>query len=92
MGKLKIRLNDKVMIISGKDRGKSGIIFEISKKKNALKVKGLNMVKKHVKAKQQGKSSGILNYEAFLNISNVMPLDNLTQKPIRHCKVKRDKN
>ena len=90
MSKLKVKLNDKVMIISGKDRGKTGVVFEISKKKNALKVKGLNMIKKHVKASKKSKSSGILNYEAFLNVSNVMPLDNLTQKPVRHCKIKRD--
>ena len=60
--------------MTGKDKGKTGEILEISKKKNSIKVKAINMVKKHQKPTKENKG-GIISKEAFLHISNVKNID-----------------
>ena len=64
----------KVKIISGKDKNKDGEIIEIDRKGNRAKVKGVNMVKKHVKTTKE-KKGGIIDKENFLNISNLVVVD-----------------
>ncbi len=59
-----------VKIISGKDKGKSGQIIEILKRKNLAKVKGINFIKKHEKATKE-KKGGIITKENYINISNL---------------------
>tara|TARA_B100001741_G_C16099260_1_gene390300 strand:+ start:306 stop:554 length:249 start_codon:yes stop_codon:yes gene_type:complete len=60
----------KVKILAGKDKRKEGEIIEIDRKNNRAKVKGINMVKKHVKTTKE-KKGGIVSKENFLNISNL---------------------
>mgnify|MGYP001345103270 FL=1 len=61
----------KVKIISGKDKNKDGEIIEIDRKNNRAKIKGINMVKKHVKTTKE-KKGGIISKENFVNISNLV--------------------
>ena len=63
-----------VKIISGKDRGKTGEILEIQKKLSRIKVKSINMIKKHLKPTKENKG-GIVSKENFIHISNVKNLD-----------------
>ena len=62
---------NKVKILTGKDKNKEGEIIEIDRKNNRAKVKGANMVKKHVKTTKE-KKGGIISKENFLNLSNLV--------------------
>ena len=66
-----IKKGTKVKIISGKDKNKDGEIIEIDRKNNRAKVKGINMVKKHVKTTKE-KKGGIVSKENFIHISNLV--------------------
>ncbi len=71
-----IKKGSKVKVITGKDKNKEGEIIEINRSNNRAKVKGINMVKKHVKTTKE-KKGGIVSKENFLNISNlVLIVDN----------------
>ena len=64
----------KVKILSGKDKNKDGEVIEIDRKNNRAKVKGINIVKKHVKTTKE-KKGGIISKESFIHNSNVKNLD-----------------
>ena len=74
-----IKKGNQVEIISGKDKGKKGEVLEILRKQNKLKVKGINMIKKHEKTTKE-KKGGIITKENFMDISNVKNLDNVEKK------------
>ena len=63
-----------VKIISGKDKGKTGEILEINRKLNKIKVKSINMIKKHTKPSKE-KKGGIISKESFIHQSNIRNLD-----------------
>ncbi len=63
-----------VKIISGKDKGKTGEILEINRSENRLKVKTINMIKKHLKPTKENKG-GIISKENFIHISNIKNTD-----------------
>ena len=63
-----------VKIISGKDKGKTGEILEIDRKLNKIKIKSINMIKKHLKPTKENKG-GIISKESFIHQSNVKNLD-----------------
>ncbi len=86
----KLRKGDQVIILTGRDKKKKGAVIEILSKKGKVKVEGLRMVTKHVKAGKQGQTGGIKKMESFLDISNVMVVDPKTGKPVRLNKVHRD--
>ena len=65
-----IKKGDKVKILSGKDKKKDGEVIEIDRQNYRAKVKGINIVKKHVKATKE-KKGGIVSKENFINISNL---------------------
>ncbi len=65
-----IKKGDKVKILSGKDKKKEGEVIEIDRRNNRAKVKGINIVKKHLKATKE-KKGGIISKENFINISNL---------------------
>ena len=65
-----IKKGDKVRILTGKDKKKEGEVIEIDRKSNRAKVKGINIVKKHVKTTKE-KKGGIISKENFINISNL---------------------
>lgn len=80
----KIRKDDKVMIIAGKDKGKIGKVLKILPKKNALLVEKVNMVKRHNKGNPYaGQPGGIVDKEAPINISNVAYMCDECAKPSR---------
>ena len=65
-----IKKGNKVKILTGKDKNKEGEIIELDRSKNRAKVKGLNMIKKHVKTTKE-KKGGIFEKENFLHLSNL---------------------
>tara|TARA_B100000579_G_C22064542_1_gene502989 strand:- start:181 stop:426 length:246 start_codon:yes stop_codon:yes gene_type:complete len=69
----------KVKIIAGKDKNKDGEIIEIDRKNNRVKVKGINIVKKHIKTTKE-KKGGIISKENFINISNLSIFKNKENK------------
>ncbi len=69
-----IKKGIKVMIMTGKDKKKDGEVIEIDRKKNRAKVKGINMVKKHIKTTKE-KKGGIISKENFIHLSNLKVLD-----------------
>ena len=81
--KMKVRKGDKVLIITGKDRNKSGIIERVIPTKNKVIVTGLNLVKKTLKRSSKNPQGGIIDIPAALNASNVMLLDTASNKPTR---------
>ena len=78
-----VKKGDTVKVISGKDKGKQGVILEAYPKKERVLVEGVNMVKKHAKPTQANPQGGILNQEAPIHVSNVMPIDPKTGEPTR---------
>jgi len=65
-----IKKGNKVKILTGKDKNKEGEIIEIDRRNNRAKVKGINIIKKHVKTTKE-KKGGIISKENFVNISNL---------------------
>ena len=78
---MNLKIGDKVIVISGKDKGKEGKI--IGKKNDKVLVEGVNMVKRNVKPNGQDQVGGIIDKEAFIHVSNVMILDPKTNKRTR---------
>jgi large subunit ribosomal protein L24 len=68
---IKIRKNDKVKIIQGKDRGKTGKVLRLSPKENKIFVEGINIIKRHTRSKSQNQPGGIIKKEGPINISDV---------------------
>lgn len=69
--KFKIRKDDTVQVIAGKDKGKRGTIVKVVTKKDAVIVSGINIVKKAMRKRSQQDQGGIVEIEAPINISNV---------------------
>ena len=84
-----IKKGTKVRIITGKDKNKEGEVIEINRKLNRAKVKGVNLIKKHVKTTKE-KKGGIFSKENFLDISNLVYLDD--KKKVEKVKKKEVKN
>lgn len=72
VGKIKLRKDDQVKVIAGKDKGKTGKILKVDRVKGKVLVQGLNMAKKAKKARKQDEKGGIIELEIPLNASNVM--------------------
>ena len=70
--KVHVRKNDTVIVISGKDKGKTGEVLKVIPKTGRVIVKGVNIVKKHQKPKKQNMQGGIVEMEAAINSSKVM--------------------
>jgi large subunit ribosomal protein L24 len=80
--KFKIRKGDKVVVITGKDKGKTGEVTRVLQKESRVLVQGVNIVRRHQRqtAQQQG---GIITKEAPIHISNVAHIDPSSEKPTR---------
>ena len=74
-----IKKGTKVKIISGKDKNKDGEIIEMDRQNNRAKVKGINMVKKHIKTTKE-KKGGIISKENFVHISNLVIFEQKKEK------------
>jgi large subunit ribosomal protein L24 len=80
---MNIRKNDTVLVIAGKDRGKKGKVRKALPESHKLIVEGVNMIKRHSKARGVARQAGIIELEAPLDISNVMLICNKCNKPAR---------
>ena len=80
---LRIRKGDKVKILSGKDRGKTGKVIHVYPKIERALVEGVNMVKKHMRKSQQNPSGAVVQKELPIHISNLSLLDPVSSKPTR---------
>lgn len=78
-----VKKGDKVKVISGKNKGKEGVILASFPKQNRVLVEGVNIVKKHQKPSQANQTGGIVEMEAPIHVSNVMFIDPSTGKPTR---------
>ncbi len=83
MNKLHVKTGDNVMITVGRDRGKTGKVLEVSPDEKKVIVQGLNTVTKHVKPRKQGEAGGLVEAEAPLYASKVMPVCPKCNKPTR---------
>jgi large subunit ribosomal protein L24 len=81
--KLHIRTGDKVMVMAGNEKGKSGIVTKIVREKSRAIIEGLNMVTKAVKPSNENPEGGFINKEAGIHISNLMLIDPKTGQPTR---------
>ena len=73
---MKLKTGDKVVVITGKDKGKEGTIKAVDRKNGRVLVEGVNMVSKHTKPNAQNQQGGIIKKENFIDASNVMYLHN----------------
>ena len=78
-----VKTGDKVKVITGKDKGKEGVILKTFPKKDRVIVEGINIVKKHRKASQTNPTGGILEEAAPIHVSNIMLIDAKTGEPTR---------
>lgn len=83
MAMMRIKRNDTVLVLTGKDKGKRGTVLDVNPEKNLIKVKGIAIVTKHVKARRQGETSAIKTGESYIHLSNVMLVSPKDSKPCR---------
>ena len=81
--KVRVKKNDSVLVVAGKDRGKQGTVIEVLPKKGKVMVKGVAIVTRHAKARKQGEVAGIKKKETAIDVSNVMPICGSCKKPCR---------
>ena len=81
MASMKIKKDDMVKVIAGKDKGKEGKVLAVNVKDNTLLVEGINMVTKHAKPSMANQQGGIIHQESPIDISNVMYVHK--GKPVR---------
>jgi large subunit ribosomal protein L24 len=80
----KIKKNDQVVIIAGRDKGKRGRVLEVTPGNGKVKIEGVAVIKRHQRANpQSNRGGGIIEKEAFINISNVQLIDPQSGKPTR---------
>jgi large subunit ribosomal protein L24 len=89
--RLKIRRDDQVLVISGKDRGKTGRVVEVDPKKDRVYVEGLNIVKRHQRPRPGSTDpGGVIEKPGPIHISNVMLIDPSDSKPTKVQIVRED--
>ena len=92
MALARIHTGDMVMVIAGRERGKTGKVIKLFSGKGRVLVEKLNLVKHYTKPTQKNKQGGVVEKEAALHLSNVMPLCPKTHKPTRIAvKLEKDK-
>ncbi|MFN2453998.1 MAG: 50S ribosomal protein L24 [Pyrinomonadaceae bacterium] len=80
----KIKKGDQVVVIAGRDKNKRGRVLEVLPTEGKVKVEGAGMIKKHQRANpQNNRGGGIIDKEAYINISNVQLIDPQSGKPTR---------
>ena len=78
----KIKKGDSVIVLTGKDKGRSGTVVKVLPEDNRVVVQGINMVQRHTRPSQSNPNGGIVNKEASLHVSNVAHVDS-NGKPTR---------
>ncbi len=79
----RIKENDNVVVVSGKDKGKQGSVIAILPKKGKVMVKGVAIATHHIKPRRKGEPGGIRKEEKFIDMSLVMPVCSSCKKPSR---------
>jgi large subunit ribosomal protein L24 len=79
----RIRKGDRVVLLSGKDKGKSGIVMEVRPGEERVLVEGLNMMKRHTKPRPPNEPGGVIERPAPVHLSNVALIDPKDQRPTR---------
>ena len=82
-----IKKGNKVKILAGKDKNKEGEVIEIDRPNYRAKIKGLNLIKKHMKTTKE-KKGGIITKENFINMSNLVVLENIKENKKKEKKNK----
>jgi large subunit ribosomal protein L24 len=85
-----IKKNDMVVVLSGKDKGKRGVVLLVSPKRGKVKVQGIAVVTRHAKARRRGEESQIKRAETFIPASRVMLFDAKANRPTRVASVVQD--
>jgi len=80
--KLKIKKGDKVIVIAGRDKGKSGEVLRVVRETNRAVVQGVNLIKRHTR-QSPGQPGGIIEKEAAIHVSNIAHVDPRSQLPTR---------
>jgi large subunit ribosomal protein L24 len=83
MGLVQIRKNDSVMVITGKERGKTGKVLRVLPEKGALVIERINLVKRHSKPRGPQQPGGIVEKEASIHASNIMIMCDKCNAPVR---------
>ncbi len=78
---MNIRKNDTVVVISGEQKGRQGRVLEVKPKKQHILVEGINIIKRHTKPNRRNQSGGIVEKEAPIHMSKVMPWNGQAGKP-----------
>jgi len=86
-----VKKGDLVMVLTGKERGKSGKVIEVLRDKERILVEKTNLVKRHAKPSQKNRQGGIIEKEASIHWSNVAIMCQKCNKPVRQ-RVQKDKN
>ncbi len=86
----KLRVNDEVIMLAGKDKGKTGTVSQIFRKQDKVLIGGVNIAKKAIKPSQENPAGGITEKEMPVHISNVAVLSPKTKKPTRVKIVNKD--
>ncbi len=81
--KCRIKKDDKVKVIAGKDKGKIGKVLKVNRKKNRVLVENVNMVKRHARPSAQNRQGGIIEGEATIHWSNLMLMCGKCMSPAR---------
>jgi large subunit ribosomal protein L24 len=79
----RIRKGDRVVLLSGKDKGKSGVVLEVRPKEQRVLVEGLNLMKRHTKPRPPNEAGGVIERPAPVHLSNVALIDPKDNRPTR---------
>ena len=89
---MKIKVNDQVKIIAGKDKGKTGTVIKTLRNKDKVVVEGINIAKKHQKPNNANENGGIIEFPAPIHVSNVKKIEEKeTKKATKKETTKKDK-
>ena len=86
----KLKLNDEVVVLAGKDKGKTGVLTKLNLKSKKVWVKGINVLKKAVKPTQENPNGGLIDIEGSVHLSNIALVSPKTKKGTRVRIEKRD--
>lgn len=81
--KMRLKKDDKVKVVTGKDKGKIGKVIKIDRDHGRVLVENINIIKRHSRPSAQNRQGGIIEREAFVHISNVMLMCSKCMEPVR---------
>ena len=87
---MKIKTNDQVLVLAGKDKGKTGRVLRVLRKEERVVVEGVNIVKKHQKPNNANENGGIFEMEAPIHVSNVKKVEETSKTKKESKKDKKD--